>query len=122
MLDKSELSKKNSQITLEKIDSKLNSDSSPSSFSSHKSSSKSTKICKSEVDEKSTFKLYYEGNKNLLENEYPSMSKDDIKKYLQKTWDNMNTKKNWIAHDKGHMYLKESSPDEDEMSMKIDTI
>jgi len=109
MLHKSELSKKNSQITHEKIDSKLNSD-------SHKSSFKSAKICKNEVDEKSTFKLYYEGNKNLLENEYPSMSKDDIKKYLQKTWDNMNTKKNWIAHDKGHMHLKESSSDEDEIN------
>jgi len=111
MLHNSELSKKNSQITHEKIDSNLNSDSSPSSFSSHKSSFKSAKICKNEVDEKNTFKLYYEGNKNLLENEYPSMSKDDIKKYLQKTWDNMNTKKNWIAHDKGHMHLKESSPE-----------
>jgi len=101
----------------------------PSSPSSHKSSSESTKsvkIYKTEEDEESIFKLYYEDNKNLLENEYPDMPKGDIKRYLRKTWDNMDIeyRKKFGLHmtnESSHLHSKESSPDEDEISVEIDT-
>lgn len=119
-----ELPKKNSRIANGKIDSKLNSDSVPSSPSSHKSSSESTntKIYKHEEDEESLFKLYYEDNKHLLENEYPDMPKSDIKRYLRKTWDNMDTEYRkklglHMTNESSHSLSKESSPDEDEMDI-----
>jgi len=101
----------------------------PSSPSSHKSSSESTKsvkIYKTEEDEESVFKLYYEDNKHLLENEYPDMPKGHIKRYLRKTWNNMDTeyRKKFGLHmtnESLHLHLKESSPDEDEISVEIDT-
>lgn len=126
-LRQSELSKpKNLRSINGKIDSKLNSDSLPSSPASHKSSSGSTntRIYKNQMDEESIFKLYYEDNKNLLENEYPDMPKDDIKRYLRKTWDNMDAeyrKKLGLHMTNESAHLKESSADEDELSSEIDT-
>ncbi|KAG5332861.1 NSD2 methyltransferase, partial [Acromyrmex heyeri] len=126
-LHKSELSKKNSRIANGKIDSKLNLDSWPSSPASHKSSSESssTKFLKNEEDEETIFNLYYEDNKHLLENEYPDMPKSDIKRYLRKTWDNMDTEYRkklglHMTNESSHSLSKESSLDEDEI--EIDTI
>lgn len=128
-LHKSELSKKNSRIANGKIDSKLNSDSLPSSPASHKSSSESTstKFFKNEEDEESIFKLYYEDNKHLLENEYPDMPKSDIKRYLRKTWDNMDMEYRkklglHMTNESSHSLSKESSPDEDEIIESDTTI
>ncbi|KAL0116161.1 hypothetical protein PUN28_011190 [Cardiocondyla obscurior] len=125
-LYKSESSKlKNSRMVNGKIDMKLNSDSFPSSPSSYKSlESTSTKFYKNEMDEESIFELYYKDNKNLLETEYPDMPKDDIKRYLRKTWDNMDTeyrKKLGLHMTNEHFQSKDSSSDEDEMSIDIDT-
>lgn len=103
-------------------------DSFPSSPSSYKSSSQNTntKTYKNEEDD-SIFKLYYEDSKHLLETEYPDMPKEDIKRYLRKTWDNMDTeyRRKLILQMTSDSLLspsKESSLDEDEISIEIDTI
>ncbi|XP_077258296.1 nuclear receptor binding SET domain protein isoform X1 [Temnothorax americanus] len=122
-LRKSELSKtKNSRIVNGKIDWKLNLDSLPPFPSSHKNCSESinTKIIKNE-DEESLFKLYYEDNKNLLETEYPDTPKDDIKKYLRKIWDNMDTEyrkkvRSQVSNENSQLDSKESTS-----SIEIDT-
>lgn len=117
---------KNSQIVNGKIDSKLNSDSFPSSPSSYKSSSSTNaKIWKNNREDENEFELYYEDNKHVLENDYPDMPKDDIKKYLRKTWENMDIEyrkklKLHMTSDSLLSHLKESSLDEDKISTEID--
>lgn len=128
-MQKSEVSKsKNSRIINGKIDLKLNLDSLPSSPSSHKSShdNTNTKVDKSEEDEDGVFEVYYERNRDLLEDEYPNASEHDIKKYLRKTWDGMDTAfrkkyRAYMTRDSSHS--KESTPDHEDLetSIEIDT-
>ncbi|KMQ92238.1 histone-lysine n-methyltransferase nsd2 [Lasius niger] len=128
-LQKSEVSKsKNSRIINGKIDLKLNLDSLPSSPSSHKSShdNTNTKVDKSEEDEDGVFEVYYERNRDLLEDEYPNASEHDIKKYLRKTWDGMDTAfrkkyRAYMTRDSSHS--KESTPDHEDLEtlIEIDT-
>lgn len=124
--EKSEVSK-NSQIVNGKIDSKLNSDSLPSSPSSHKSFSESTntKNNKNEKNEENMFELYYEDGKDSLEKDYPDMPKEDIKKYLRHSWNKLDSelqKKigNNIKKERLHK-SKENTMDEDEISIKNNT-
>ncbi|XP_029154906.1 histone-lysine N-methyltransferase NSD2 [Nylanderia fulva] len=128
-LNKSEIAKsKNSRSVNGKIDLKLNLDSLPSSPSSHKSShdNTNTKVDKSEEDETGVFEVYYERNRDLLEDEYPNASENDIKKYLRKTWDGMDTtfrKKYRSYMTRESSRSKESSPDNEDLetSAEIDT-
>lgn len=127
--EKSEVSKsKNSRIVNGKIDFKLNLDFVPSSPSSHKSShdNTSTKVDKNEEDEDGVFEVYYERNRDVLEEEYPNASEDDIKKYLRKTWDGMDATyrkkyRSYMTRDGSHS--KESTPDNEdlEIAIEIDT-
>lgn len=129
---KSELSKsKKSRIVNGKINSKSNLDSSPSPspIPSRKNSFESTnaKIYKNDKDEESSFKIYYENNKSLLEKDYPHMPKSDIKTYLRKIWDGMDEayrKKMCKNNDKNssNLYSTDSSLDEDEKSVEMSTI
>ncbi|XP_072742507.1 histone-lysine N-methyltransferase NSD2 isoform X2 [Anoplolepis gracilipes] len=122
---KSEVSKsKNSRITNGKIDLKLNSDFLPSSPSSHKSSNDNVKVDKNEEDEDGVFEIYYDRNRDLLEDEYPNASEQDIKKYLRKTWDSMDA----AFRKKYRLYMtrdssKETTPDNEDLetSIEIDT-
>ncbi|XP_011260373.1 histone-lysine N-methyltransferase NSD2 [Camponotus floridanus] len=126
-LRKSEVSKsKYSRTVNGKMDLKLNSDSLPSSPSSHKSDNTTTKVDKNEEDEDGVFEIYYERNRDLLEDEYPNASEDDIKKYLRKTWDGMDTAfrkkyRSYMTRDSSRS--KESTPDHEdfETPIEIDT-
>lgn len=116
---------KNSRIVNDKSDLKLNLDSLPSSPSNHKSSDNTiTKIDKSEEDEDGVFEIYYERNRDLLEDEYPNASENDIKKYLRKTWDSMDTAfrkkyRSYMTRDSSRS--KESTPDHEDFETAIDT-
>jgi hypothetical protein len=129
-LRKSELTKpKNSRIVNGKIDSKLNLDFVPSPPSNRKSSGgTNAKIYKNtnknDKDDESAFKVYYENNKSLLEKDYPDMPKSDIKTYLRKIWDGMDEeyrKKMCTSNDKNAWHSKNSSLNESETSMEINT-
>ncbi|XP_035729731.1 histone-lysine N-methyltransferase NSD2-like isoform X1 [Vespa mandarinia] len=37
------------------------------------------------------FEVYYERNRDMLEDEHPDLSEEEIKKYLRKTWNDMNS-------------------------------
>ncbi|XP_028044600.1 histone-lysine N-methyltransferase NSD2 isoform X2 [Monomorium pharaonis] len=119
---KSELSKsKNSRIVNGKIDSKLNFDFLSSTPSSRKSSveSTNTKNYKNNKDEESTFKVYYENNKSVLEKDYPHMPKNDIKTYLRKVWNDMDDdyKRRMCTNDdknSSYFHSTDSSLNEDE--------
>jgi len=126
-LRKSEVSKsKYSRTVNGKMDLKLNSDSLPSSPSSHKSDNTTTRVDKNEEDEDGVFEIYYERNRDLLEDEYPNASENDIKKYLRKTWDGMDTAfrkkyRSYMTRDSSRS--KESTPDHEdfETPIEIDT-
>lgn len=112
-----------------KNDAKLNLDAISSSPSSHKSqsdsSSSNTKVDRNEEEEDGVFEIYYERNRDMLEDEYPDASEHDIKKYLRKTWDNMDPafRKKYRYHmtHGNSEHSKESSSDhDDETSIGID--
>lgn len=124
---KSEASKsRTSRAVNGKIDVKLNSESLPSFSSSHKNAQDNAKIDRREEDEDGVFEVYYERNKDLLVDEYPNASEQDIKKYLRKTWDNMDTTfrkkyRSYMTRDNS-LHTKENSSDhEDDTSIETDT-
>lgn len=95
---KSEVSKSSKGSVRTTVNGKTNaksySNSLPSSPSTHKASHsdspKSVKVNKGEENaEDGVFEVYYARNKNMLQVEYPHASKDDIIKYLRKTWKSM---------------------------------
>ncbi|EZA60650.1 putative histone-lysine N-methyltransferase NSD2 [Ooceraea biroi] len=123
---KSEASKsRTSRVVNGKTDLKLYSDSLPSS---HKGSQDNTRVDRKEEDEDGVFEVYYERNKDLLVDEYPNASEQDIKKYLRKTWDNMDTTfrkkyRSYMTRDSSSSQSqKENSSDhEDDTSIETDT-
>lgn len=120
---KSEVAKpKNSRIVVNgKNDAKLSFDARSSSPSIHKSqsdNSSNTKVDRNE-EEDGVFEIYYERNRDMLEDEYPDASEHDIKKYLRKTWDNMDPafRKKYryhMTHGNSEQHSKESSSDHDD--------
>lgn len=105
---------------------KLNLDSLPSSPSSSKSSHESmnTKIDKSEEEDlEGLFETYYLRNRDFMEEEYPHASEQEVKKYLRKTWNDMD--KNYQKKYRSYMTndglpSKESSPNREEILAEIE--
>ncbi|XP_066584168.1 histone-lysine N-methyltransferase NSD2-like isoform X2 [Prorops nasuta] len=62
------------------------------------------------------FEVYYERNRDMVEEEYPDASEDDIKKYMKKTWENMNLafRKKYRVYATSETLSKESSSDNEE--------
>ncbi|XP_014480205.1 PREDICTED: histone-lysine N-methyltransferase NSD2 isoform X2 [Dinoponera quadriceps] len=112
-----------------KLDAKLNFEvrsSSPSSNKSQDDSSSNTKIDKNDEDEDGIFEIYYERNKDMLEDEYPAASEHDIKKYLRNTWDSMEPAfrkkyRTYMTRENSEHSKESSSDHDDEMSTGIDT-
>ncbi|XP_025159312.1 histone-lysine N-methyltransferase NSD2 isoform X2 [Harpegnathos saltator] len=104
-----------------KYDAKLTSDgrsSSPSSHRSQNDNSSNTKVDRNEEEEDGVFEIYYERNRDMLEDEYPDASEHDIKKYLRNTWDNMDPAfrkkyRSYMTRDNSE-HSKESSSDHDD--------
>lgn len=111
-----------------KNDTKLSSDTRPSTPSNHKSqndNSSSTKGDKNEEEEDGVFEIYYERNRDMLEDEYPDASEHDIKKYLRKTWDNMDPSfrkkyRSYMTRDNSEHSKESSSEHDDETSIGTD--
>jgi len=118
---------KNSRTLNDKAASKLNSDSLPSSPSSSKSSHESTntKIDKNEEDLEGLFEIYYLRNRDFLEEEYPHASEQEIKKYLRKTWNDMDKSyrkkyRSYMTNNGSNSSSKESSPNREEILAEIE--
>lgn len=111
-----------------KNDAKLNSDARPSTPSNHRSqsdNSSSTKVDRNEEEEDGVFEIYYERNRDMLEDEYPDASEHDIKKYLRKTWDNMDPSfrkkyRSYMTRDNSEHSKESSSEHDDETSVGTD--
>ncbi|CAL7936216.1 unnamed protein product [Xylocopa violacea] len=112
---------------------KLNSDTPPLSPLSQRDSSDDISIIqkvefKPDEDVDGVFEVYYERNRDMLEDEYPDASEHDIKKYLKKTWDTMNSSfrkkyRSYVTSDTTgtNTRIKENSSDqEDDLLMEID--
>ncbi|XP_012235708.1 histone-lysine N-methyltransferase NSD2 isoform X2 [Linepithema humile] len=117
---------KNLRTSNDKAALKLNLDSLPSSPSSSKSSHESTntKIDKGEEDLEGLFEIYYLRNRDFLEEEYPDASEQEIKKYLRKTWNDMDKSyrkkyRSYMTND-GNLPSKESSPNREEIFADIE--
>lgn len=129
---KLEISKsKSSRFVMDdKTDARLNFEIQPSSPSSYKNShsvgSVNSRIDRNEEEEDGVFEIYYERNRDMLEDEYPDASEQDIKKYLRKTWDSMDSTfrkkyRLYMTRDSNSVYPKESSSDhEDDISIETD--
>ncbi|XP_003707627.2 nuclear receptor binding SET domain protein isoform X1 [Megachile rotundata] len=107
-------------IENDKNHSRLNSDTPPLSPSSQRDSNDEVSIMQKvefkteEVD--GVFEIYYERNRDMLEDEYPDASEHDIKRYLRKTWDTMNSSfrkkyRSYITSDANDTHTKENSSD-----------
>ncbi|XP_015183838.1 PREDICTED: histone-lysine N-methyltransferase NSD2 isoform X1 [Polistes dominula] len=46
---------------------------------------------KSDERPEGVFEVYYERNRDMLEDEHPDLSEEEIRKYLRKTWNDMNS-------------------------------
>ncbi|XP_032662597.1 histone-lysine N-methyltransferase NSD2 isoform X2 [Odontomachus brunneus] len=121
-------SKNSRSVVNGKNDAKLNSDARPSTPSSHRSqsdNSSSTKVDRNEEEEDGVFEIYYERNRDMLEDEYPDASEHDIKKYLRKTWDNMDPSfrkkyRSYMTRDNSEHSKESSSEHDDETSVSTD--
>lgn len=63
------------------------------------------------------FEVYYERNRDMLEDEHPDLSEEEIKKYLRKTWNDMNSSfrrkyRLYIKSEGNHS--KENTPESEE--------
>lgn len=85
-----------------------------------------SRIDRNEEEEEGVFEVYYERNRDMLEDEYPDASEQDIKKYLRKTWDSMESSfrkkyRSYMTRDSNSVHSKESSSDhEDDTSVETD--
>lgn len=106
-----------------KSNSRLNSDTPPLSPLSQRDSNDEVSIMQKvefkteEVD--GVFEVYYERNRDMLEDEYPDASEHDIKRYLRKTWDSMNSSfrkkyRSYVTSDTTDTHIKENSSDHEE--------
>ncbi|XP_029047985.2 histone-lysine N-methyltransferase NSD2 isoform X2 [Osmia bicornis bicornis] len=106
-----------------KSNSRLNSDTPPLSPLSQRDSNDEVSIMQKvefkteEVD--GVFEVYYERNRDMLEDEYPDASEHDIKRYLRKTWDTMNSSfrkkyRSYVTSDATDTHIKENSSDHEE--------
>ncbi|XP_076238839.1 nuclear receptor binding SET domain protein [Calliopsis andreniformis] len=113
--------------------SRINSDTPPLSPQSQKDSNEEVPVTpkvefRAEEDVDGVFEVYYERNRDMLEDEYPDASEHDIKKYLRKTWDNMNSSfrkkyRSYITSDSSSNHMKESSSEHDEeLSVDLEPI
>ncbi|XP_048264337.1 histone-lysine N-methyltransferase NSD2 isoform X3 [Bombus terrestris] len=99
--------------------SKLNSDTPPLSPLSQRDSNDEISLVqkvefRTEEDVDGVFEVYYERNRDMLEDEYPDASEHDIRKYLKKTWDNMNSSfrkkyRSYVTSDTTSAHTKENS-------------
>ncbi|CAK9827707.1 Histone-lysine N-methyltransferase NSD2 [Anthophora retusa] len=109
--------------------SRLSSDTPPLSPLSQRDSNDDVPIMqkvefKSEEDVDGVFEVYYERNRDMLEDEYPDASENDIRKYLKKTWDTMNSSfrkkyRSYITSD-GNCTHTNSSDHEDDLLVEMD--
>lgn len=95
------------------------------SSSSHKGAQDNAKSDRKEEDLDGVFEVYYERNRDLLVDEYPNASEQDIKKYLRKTWDNMDTAfrkkyRSYMTRDSS-LHSKENSPVDHEEDTSLET-
>lgn len=108
----------------DKNDAKLNLDARPSSpMNKPQSDTKSDRI---EEDEDGVFEIYYERNRDMLEDEYPNASQHDIKKYLRNTWNGMDPAfrkkyRSIMARNNSENSKESSSDHDDETSVGTDT-
>ncbi|KOC64333.1 putative histone-lysine N-methyltransferase NSD2 [Habropoda laboriosa] len=111
--------------------SRLSSDTPPLSPLSQRDSNDDVPIMqkvefKSEEDIDGVFEVYYERNRDMLEDEYPDASENDIRRYLKKTWETMNSSfrkkyRSYVASDSTGSHMKENSSDhEDDLLVEID--
>ncbi|KAG7205791.1 hypothetical protein KM043_007736 [Ampulex compressa] len=108
--------------------SRLNSDTPPLSPLSYKSNDEVSIVQKvefrSEEDVDGVFEVYYERNRDMVEDEHPDASEYDIRKYLKKTWDNMNAsfRKKYRSYvtSENNVQPKESSSDLEDSSLDTD--
>ena len=106
--------------------SRINSDTPPLSPQSQKDSNEEVPITqkvdfRAEEDVDGVFEVYYERNRDMLEDENPDSSEREIRKYLRKTWDSMNSAfrkkyRAYVTSDSSSNHIKESSSDHDEDS------
>lgn len=99
--------------------SKPNSDTPPLSPLSQRDSNDEISLVqkvefRTEEDVDGVFEVYYERNRDMLEDEYPDASEHDIRKYLKKTWDNMNSSfrkkyRSYVTSDTTSAHTKENS-------------
>ncbi|XP_033196230.1 nuclear receptor binding SET domain protein isoform X2 [Bombus vancouverensis nearcticus] len=110
--------------------SKLNSDTPPLSPLSQRDSNDEISLVqkvefRTEEDVDGVFEVYYERNRDMLEDEYPDASEHDIRKYLKKTWDNMNSSfrkkyRSYVTSDTTSAHTKENSlNNEDDLLLEI---
>ena len=71
------------------------------------------------------FEVYYERNRDMLEDEYPDASERDIKKYLKKNWDNMNSSfrkkyRSYITSDSTSAHTKENLLNNEDDLLEVD--
>ncbi|XP_071859835.1 nuclear receptor binding SET domain protein isoform X2 [Bombus fervidus] len=110
--------------------SKLNSDTPPLSPLSQRDSNDEISLVqkvefRTEEDVDGVFEVYYERNRDMLEDEYPDASEHDIKKYLKKTWDNMNSSfrkkyRSYVTSDTTSAHTKENSlNNEDDLLLEM---
>lgn len=93
------LEKKKSQKIASEVEHKisisLNTETPPTPPSSHKDSSdessvvKKAKVKKRKKDLDGDFELYYERNRDMIEDSQPDATEAEIRIYLEKTWENM---------------------------------
>ncbi|XP_043589908.1 histone-lysine N-methyltransferase NSD2 isoform X4 [Bombus pyrosoma] len=110
--------------------SKLNSDTPPLSPLSQRDSNDEISLVqkvefRTEEDVDGVFEVYYERNRDMLEDEYPDASEHDIRKYLKKTWDNMNSSfrkkyRSYVTSDTTSAHTKENSlNNEDDLLLEM---
>ncbi|XP_076282492.1 nuclear receptor binding SET domain protein isoform X2 [Lasioglossum baleicum] len=114
-----------------KSNSRLNSDTPPLSPLSQRDSNDEVSIVqkvefKAEEDVDGVFDVYYERNRDMLEDEHPDASEEDIKKYLQKTWDSMNASfrkkyRAYVTSDTSNAHVKENLSNQEDLSLDMES-
>ncbi|XP_076646596.1 nuclear receptor binding SET domain protein isoform X2 [Halictus rubicundus] len=114
-----------------KSNSRLDSDTPPLSLLSQRDSNDQVSIIqkvefKAEEDVDGVFDVYYERNRDMLEDEYPDASEEEIKKYLQKTWNSMNASfrkkyRTYVTSDTSNAHVKENLSNQEDLSLDMES-
>ncbi|XP_015436181.1 PREDICTED: histone-lysine N-methyltransferase NSD2 isoform X1 [Dufourea novaeangliae] len=114
-----------------KSHSKLNSDTPPMSPLSQRDSNDDGSVMqkvefKAEEDVDGVFDVFYERNRDMMEDENPDISENDIKEYLKKTWDSMNSSfrkkyRSCVTSDTCNTPMKENLSDQEDLSTDVES-